>query len=223
MQIRPAAPADVPDLVRIKSAVWPDQAVNIAQLEAVLQLPEHIVLVASTEGEALGYLDCFLTTSVDGVRRWEMDEIAVLPAAQGRGIGRRLVANGLQSIYGGGATYSRALIQVENIPSQRIFAHAGYRIEPATQMLLVAGPQDVDNTNLPQGLHLVPVSTLSYCGAWLEGEVTLAGLEAARQWINGNDCQLVGVLICSDDQSLLSDALLAGYEVVDSYNWWSTK
>jgi ribosomal protein S18 acetylase RimI-like enzyme len=58
-------------------------AEHILALEAD---PRQRAWVAEEDGQIVGFVSAFDTHSLDG-SRWEIDELAVLPAWQGRGIG----------------------------------------------------------------------------------------------------------------------------------------
>jgi GNAT superfamily N-acetyltransferase len=86
------------------------------------------VWVAEMEGGIVGFVSTFITHSLTG-DRWEIDELAVRPSAQGLGIGTALVGCALDETPP--ELPARAVIAMGNVASQRAFAKNGFfpRIE----------------------------------------------------------------------------------------------
>ena len=83
----------------------------------------------------MGYVSAFSTYS-QAAGRWEVDELAVHPQAQGRGIGTALVARALEV----GAQQidlceARALVAVDNLASRRVFLKNGFRAADTVHLL----------------------------------------------------------------------------------------
>ncbi|MBN1934791.1 MAG: GNAT family N-acetyltransferase [Anaerolineae bacterium] len=92
--------------------------------------PEYIIELASADQYiwvaddshgVVGFVSAFGTRSLAGPR-WEIDELAVHPSAQGRGIGTALVAAAVQNA----PLPARAIVARGNIASQRAFVKNGF-------------------------------------------------------------------------------------------------
>ncbi len=218
--IRRAKPDDVPALAAIKAACWPAERVAVEHLARALSAADRVTLVAEDNSAIVGFVDGFLTQAADGTRRWELDLLAVHPAAQGRGLGRALitacVAAGARFL----PAYSRALIRLENIASQRAFAAAAFA--PAgTRCRLMINTAGVDGrVEPPPDAHLVPVMTLTYRGVWLEGRRTAGAFAAARDMRARHGWDVAGSVIPLTEEEALLAASEAGYVAAGDYVWW---
>ena len=106
--------------------VWPDSDVNVKRIENVLDDPVHSTIVAVLDGDLAGFVDGFMTTSVNGIRRWEVDLLAVRPDYQRRGIASVLVQASTNEGRARGAAVARGLVAVNNVGSQKSFSHCGF-------------------------------------------------------------------------------------------------
>jgi GNAT superfamily N-acetyltransferase len=218
--IRPAGAGDVMGLIAVKAAVWPQEKTLPEYVIALLDQPERITLVAEVAGVVAGFVDGFLTLSNIGVRRWEVDLLAVQPNYQGRGIATDLVAASTQAGWEMGASLARALIAVENIASQRTFAHCGYVLDPTLRGIWVASQGDGQAVSVPEKLHLIPVHTLNYRGVWLEGQLTPAGFAAANTVRTRYGWDVSGAVIALADTAIIQAATAADYGLVGHYQFW---
>src|SRR5687768_8493449 len=89
--IRPATPDDAPTIARLKQEVWPDDTADPVEIASAIQHPDHASHIAFIEKEPAGFIDGFTTTAANGVLRWEVDMLAVIPACRGQGIGTQLI------------------------------------------------------------------------------------------------------------------------------------
>jgi ribosomal protein S18 acetylase RimI-like enzyme len=107
--------------------------------------PEQIVALEADAGQyawvaldgerVVGYVSAFVTQSLDA-GRWEVDELAVHPEAQGRGIGTALVERALEfGAQQAGLREARALVAVDNLASQRVFAKNGFQVVDTVDLL----------------------------------------------------------------------------------------
>jgi dTDP-4-amino-4,6-dideoxy-D-galactose acyltransferase len=134
---RLAKPSDVPDLRAIAAASHTlsrffndgrfDRA-RCAELYATwIEKSCHgwaqAVWVAEVEARAAGYLTCHLR---DG-GRGEIGLVAVGAAAQGKGLGRELVARGLAWFREQGCARVSVVTQGANVDAQRLYQAAGFR------------------------------------------------------------------------------------------------
>jgi GNAT superfamily N-acetyltransferase len=176
--------------------------------------PSHSTHVAVREGTVVGFVDGFVTRAGDGATRWEVDLLAVDPCAQGRGLGRGLVAANIAAGSTRNVAYARALIRTGNIGSERAFAACGFAPDPFESELWVAG--DLMTAGEPVGLHVVPVRTFRYSGTWLEA-VSASGLRALRP---DTGRHTVGSVIPLADGDVLRAAIDAGLQPVGRFRFW---
>jgi GNAT superfamily N-acetyltransferase len=98
--------------------------------------PEQYAWVAVDEGRVAGFVSAFPTHSL-AASRWEVDELAVHPAMQGKGLGTALVARAVeQGARVGGLSETRALVAANNVASRSVFMKNGYRSRADVDLLL---------------------------------------------------------------------------------------
>ncbi|NPV75210.1 MAG: GNAT family N-acetyltransferase [Anaerolineae bacterium] len=219
LTIRPAQAEDAALILGAYRPVWPEEVVDQAQIQAALQDPSHATVIALWGGKAVGFADGFLTVSPDGVRRWEFDLLGIIPEWRGQGIAGQLIQTNLAQATAFHPQFARALIRLENIASQRVFASAGFLEQPAVYYLYVARLPVKSHFAAPLGATLVPVQTFAYNGFWLEGYLTEEALWAARAALTETG-DLAGVLIHAKRASDRRAAVASGYDLVGAYRWW---
>jgi GNAT superfamily N-acetyltransferase len=147
---------------------------------------DHAVYVAVDDDQVVGFVSGFNTTSVEGVLRWEVDLLAVKPGFQGQGIGRQLINTSYETGRRSGAALARALIGEQNAASQRAFVSNGFiASEPMALYIWYPQPQETMISRFNVVTDALPgvitVSTLTYRGLWLEGELTEPMILTAKQ------------------------------------------
>ena len=218
--VRRAVPDDAPGIAAVKAAAWPGEASQAASIAAVIRQPGHATLVAVENGRVLGFVDGFLTHALAGVRRWEVDLLAVHPDHRRRGIGRALVTACTDAGRTAGAARARALIQLDNVGSQNTFARCGYQVNEAVCRLFVCTDGGASGPPPPLDAHFIPVVTLNYRGLWIEGKLSAAGFEAARAARARFGLDLVGAAIPLAEAEALRAAQRARFRAVGDYQWW---
>ncbi len=218
--VRWAVPDDALGIAAVKAAAWPGEASEAAHIAAVIRQPGRATLVAIENGRVLGFVDGFLTSALAGVRRWEVDLLAVHPDHRRRGIGRALVTVCTDAGRAAGAALARALIQLDNVGSQNTFARCGYQVNGAVCRLFVSTSGGASGPTPPPDAHLIPVVTLNYRGLWIEGKLSAAGFEAARAVRARFGLNLVGAAIPLAEIEALRAAHGAGFRAVGDYQWW---
>lgn len=223
MHIRPAQTDDVQGIRRVRERVWPDDPVEQNRIDAVLRDSDHCTSVAESEDGIVGFIDGFMTTSATGIRRWEVDLVAVHPACRGQGIASQLVENSTRAGLERGAALARALIQIDNTASQRAFEKNAYITDGAIHHLYVTSAGYTgEAVPVPPGMHAVAVSTLNYGGIWLEDCWTADAFRAARALMAQHECDLAGTVIPALNVDAGRAAQAAGYELIAQYHWWYT-
>ncbi|MEO8029355.1 MAG: ribosomal protein S18-alanine N-acetyltransferase [Gemmatimonadota bacterium] len=120
--IRPASSADIADLVRIERACFSDPW-SAQGFQEVLSARGSLGLIAQDETDAVaGYL---LARSV--LDECEILNLAVLPEARRKGIGRRILERALAEIRAGGVTRIYLEVRPSNQPAQSLYADFGFR------------------------------------------------------------------------------------------------
>jgi len=220
--IRTAKITDVVDILRVIGAVWPDNEITTKRVEGVLSDPTHSTMVFEVEKQVVGFVDGFWTTSDEGIKRWELDLLAVHPKFQRRGIASALVTANTEVGQSKGAAIARGLVAVDNVGSQKAFAKSGYETDGVVCELMISsdGKQVSDMTDSDLGTTIIPVQTMNYTGLWVEGKRSKAGLRQAIGQVLNSDNDLAGAVIPSDESHVIDDALSLGYEKVGRYQWW---
>lgn len=119
--IREAGFADLPALVELEVGSFDDPWTG-GLLKAELDQPTSLALLATAEsGAALGY--AAFRRAVDDA---EMVRIAVAPQARRRGIGRRLVQEGVERLRRAGARRCFLEVRQGNEPARRLYAALGF-------------------------------------------------------------------------------------------------
>jgi ribosomal protein S18 acetylase RimI-like enzyme len=122
-------------MIEIDRATFADCPYTAEQVVALESDAEQYAWVACDGDRVVGYVSAFATHSL-AAGRWEVDELAVHPEAQGRGIGTALVARALEVGAGqAGLHEARALVAVDNLASQRVFLKNGFRAVNTVDLL----------------------------------------------------------------------------------------
>jgi ribosomal protein S18 acetylase RimI-like enzyme len=137
---------DARAIVAVDRATFADCPYTAEHIVALESRPEQYAWVAEEEGRILGFVSAFATHSL-AASRWEVDELAVHPAAQGRGVGTALVARAIRE--GMRQTgldetgrdemrliETRALVAADNGASHRVFVKNGFSPVAAVDLLL---------------------------------------------------------------------------------------
>ena len=224
--IRRALLSDAPQIAAVKTRVWSQEETTEAQIQQALRQPGHAAFVAAAgdkgnDDEVVGFIDSFPTVGAGGVLRWEVDLLAVDAAWQGQGIGRELITAATSAGAQAGAALARALIQTENIPSQRAFRRCQYTPEAPVYQLMISTAAPADTAPLLlDDAQVINVTTMNYSGLWLEGARTASHLRAAQAEQARRGAALVGALLPVQDPALLEAAARCGYQPVAQFQWW---
>ncbi len=113
--IRPMAERDLEAVLAIEhlspaAAHWTQ-----AQYTAALGRSERLALAAEEEGTILGFLVAFT-----GTPEWELENVAVLPSARKRGVGRALVEALIRAAHAAEASEIRQEIRASNHAAQAL-------------------------------------------------------------------------------------------------------
>lgn len=228
IEIHQAMPTDAPHILNIQQAVWPTDGADgqaVSRIAEVVAQPDHATHLAFWGDTPAGFVDGFMTHTPEGLPRWEVDLLAVHPSFRAKGIAAKLVMLSAETGYGRGAKFARGLVEIENIGSQRTFAHCGFRLEPEACALYVSDEIILKNVpTKPRPLPLNPscigVRTLNYDGVWVENDITPVTLLAAIALQSQESYQLTGAVIPLADKDAIKAAELTGFTLVGHYQWW---
>ena len=138
MQIRPfdGTIRDALGIIEVDRATFGDCHYTPEYILALEQDPQQRAWVAYEGGQAVGFVSAFPTHSL-AASRWEIDELAVSPTYQGRGIGTALVGQALaEGMARSDLSQARALVATDNLSSQRVFAKNGHAPSGTVHLLL---------------------------------------------------------------------------------------
>lgn len=217
VDIREMQPDDAAAVAAVIAAVWPDEAPAPERIAAAAVHADHRAWVALDSGRVVGFLDGFTTRSQDGVRRWELDLIAVHPDARGRGAAYGLVSAALKAV--ADVDLIRALVRVDNTPMQRVLAQTGFAIADGGPHVLMVADADA-GAGGAEGESLLEVFTLTYSGVWVEGVQDWPRLIAAREQAARRGLDVAGAVIPANAAAARNAAQAAGYARIGEYDWW---
>jgi N-acetylglutamate synthase-like GNAT family acetyltransferase len=126
---------DAQGIIEVDRETFGDCTYAAEYILSLLSNPCQRAWVAVEDSQVIGFVSCFPTSSL-AADRWEVDELAVRPAYQGRGIGTRLVARAMQAESAPGTEEARALVAKHNIASQRAFEKNGFAAIKDVDLLL---------------------------------------------------------------------------------------
>jgi len=127
---------DARGILRVDSATFDSCPYGPDDLVALEADPNQYAWVAREDGDVVGFVSAFPTHSLRA-DRWEVDELAVDPRAQGRGLGTALVARAVtEGTRRGGCGLAQAVVSTSNPASQRAFARNGFRQAAGVDLLL---------------------------------------------------------------------------------------
>lgn len=222
---------DAQVITQVMEQCFPESHTDHRQLESALPHgSDRAVTLALKDGETVGFVAGFTTTSPEGVQRWEIDLLAVRPAHQGQGIGRQLINASVELGRRSGSALARALIQEKNAASQRAFVNQGfiasepmamYRWEPVTDETTIA------RFNVIPDPHpsIIPVSTLTYRGLWLEGDLTEKIIQTAKQRVFNfkEPFNAVGTIVPRRQTDTIQLLEHCHFSEVNTYRFWQKR
>jgi len=227
-EIRRAVSEDVAGIAMIVQDVW-QQEIDLEVCRGQLEDSSGAIWVAAEAGAIVGFVSAFLTVDQAGLRRWEVDLLAVRQTSRGYGLGQKLVAATWGDAQRHQARLARAAVRVANFASQGTFKPSGYVTDGRVHKLLIWSPEAcTDQISWPQQVTCLPVDTLTYCGLWLEG-LTSPGvshdsqrraLKAARALSAQQGRLNIGALIPGEEEFRLSDDLRTIAADHGEYHWW---
>lgn len=212
--IRPAVLDDAPQISNIIKLAFGDDT-TISQVENCI-LKGNSSLVAESDGQILGFVDGFLTLSIKEEKRRELDLLAVHPDCQGQGIGTKLITH--YTNLNISADFIRALIAVGNIRMEKAMSRMEYQPEEDVLALYVSSAKASKKSNATSR-ELIPVTTFTYNGTWLEGEVTQQKIDAGLS-LKQDEQDIVGVVVPVADIAKVGLLQANNFTLIKLYRYW---
>lgn len=224
---------DSKGIATLLDSVWPDEQHSLNNITASLSADGHKAFVAvdSEKSELIvGLIDNFLTVTPAGLRRWELDLLAVHPDYRGQGVGKKLVETSTQAAYEIKADLVRALVRVNNTPCHRTLAGCNYKEDEHVRILYVCSESSGPVRRLPSNVDMMPVQTCTYRGHWLEGDADPLEAMSAAIGLPSQDLLSRGTAVNIDTPGLVGVLLPArfydglnvpSFQVVGHYQWWN--
>ena len=187
-------------------------------------LSEGRALVATAGESVLGFADAFITTDATGICRLELDLLAVAPGAERNGIGSALVAQSMASAAPARPSLVRALVRTTNLGMQRLCQRAGFQRSASAFALYIAASLPASAyQKADHGARVIPVSTLTYAGVWLEGSLNQAAINLASAMLSRTEAQLAGAVVplCDSKTAALLD--FNRFTPTGHYYWWTRR
>lgn len=140
-----ATAADLPGLCDLLEVLFsqeaefkPDRAAQERGLMMILESPQvgHI-LAARQEGRVVGMVSLLYTVSTAlGGRVALLEDLVVLPALRGQGLGARLLAQALELAQGQGCLRITLLTDADNFAAHKFYARQGFGPSPMVPLRL---------------------------------------------------------------------------------------
>jgi GNAT superfamily N-acetyltransferase len=222
IRVRQANLKDIDAIAVIKQLVWPEDTVDKVLIARVIAHPDHVILIAWSGNNPVGFADGFMTNAADGTRRWEVDLLAVHPSYRRCGIGRGLVAASTKAGIDAGCGSARALIGIDNLASQRTFAACQYQMQAIPCVLYVTAGVSEPLTRMHHSAaaHFVPVLTLNYEGIWIEGAVDKNTLRNAQSICHARGYHVAGVIVPETEDRVIHAAEVMRFAYIGRYHLW---
>lgn len=121
LHLRPACPADLPDLVALERAAFEHDPWTDTMLRGELDADGAFQIVASTDGRIPGYV-AFRCAADEA----EMLRVAVHPEARRRGLARRLVTEGFEELRRRTVHHCFLEVRPHNVAARALYERLGF-------------------------------------------------------------------------------------------------
>ena len=214
--MRQGTQADAPEIARLIKTLWSDDNPDPAWIARVSLESNHVTLLElADDGRLIGFVDGFTTVARDGILRWEIDLLGVHPDQRGRGIAQNLVRASVKAGQQAGASITRALVRIDNRAAQTTFERCGFTTDETIRHLYISDHDLNDRAPVPPAAHLISVSTLTYSGIWVEGDLLPEALRAAQAIRTRYRWDVAGVILA--EESFAHEQ--THYHLVGRFRW----
>jgi|GEM_PF-947613 len=192
--IRPATIDDATAIAKIIHMAF-DEEVDQDRVINQIMISNTIIDVAVCEGQVVGFVENFVTRSIDNQLRLELDLLAVHPDFHGQGVGRKLIVWSVEFARALTVHQIRALIATTNSSMRHLCADIGMaKDEYESGLFTWSCDEKAFNIIADITSHLIRVNTLTYDGIWLEGMLSQSAIENAQNMTIRQTLDVVGVV-----------------------------
>lgn len=213
--IRQAQAEDAPRIAEIIQLAF-DETTSVSQIQKSLNAGNRCY-VAELNNQIVGFVEGFITYSAEGERRNELDLLAVHPDYHGQGIGTKIIDYYTHANYP--ADFIRALIAVGNIRMEKALTRLGYQVSSDVCGLYVSSATTQETSKTPQDSHLIPITTFTYDGIWLEGQITQQAINSAMSLKNHKD-DVIGAVVPLAHTDTIKRLQSADFNLITHYRRW---
>ncbi|MBN2433028.1 MAG: GNAT family N-acetyltransferase/peptidase C39 family protein [Acidobacteria bacterium] len=122
--LRPAAPADIPELIRLEYACFDSDRLTARRFHHLITRGHAACLVLDGGTHLAGYILLLFRSGISLARLYS---VAVDPRHQGRGLSRRLMTAGEEEARRRECAYIRLEVRPDNTPAIALYKKLGYR------------------------------------------------------------------------------------------------
>ncbi len=212
--IRPTTIDDAPQIAEIIHLAFGEKSA-VSQISSCVK-NGNTSFVAEKAGQVVGFVDGFATLSAEEEKRRELDLLAVHPDCQGQGIGTKLIE--CYTNLDIPADYIRSLIAVGNTRMEKALTRYGYSPQNDICALYVSTAIVAEKTIAPPR-HFVPVSTYTYNGIWLEGEITQQMIDAGLS-VKLDEQDTLGAVVPVMDLDAVGLLQSNNFTLIKLYRYW---
>jgi len=216
VSIRHATVQDAPSIAEIIKLAFEEDA-SIPQIETCISKLDFHTCVADSDSKVIGFVFGFPTISIDGEKRIELDLQAVHPDYHGQGAGKKLINHFTQNVTD--TDFIRVLVAAGNTRMEKALTRHGYSTDDILCGLYVSS-ESVEKSGIPENSHPIPVTTMTYNGIWLEGNVTGVTISAAFKQRQSDD-DIVGAVVAEQDTSAIEALYSSGFTFINHYRRWT--
>lgn len=225
--IRQASPNDIYGIAPLLEDVFEGVKIDRDYCRDLIAQEKQFVYIATEDEKVVGTVASFPTYAGGGVKRWEVDLLAVQETYWGKGIAGQLLDATWQDAAQQHVKFARGLVRVDNTNARRAFEKAGYTSSGQVYDMIIWQPHASDAEVPSRGLvHVQPVETLIYRGLWLENldaqmlsdDERQAVIKGARAQAARENRAHTSALIPRDKP--LTAAVRGDGEIMGQYQWW---
>lgn len=194
-------------------------ACDASRIAETINSQDHLTLVSAIDSQVVGVVFGFSTIAQNGTKRAELDLLGVDHEFSGRGLGKKLIRAFTEQSQQWNVALVRALVRADNVPMHHTIGKCGYTCDETICELHVLNCDFHETAPVPESAHLLPVSTLTYSGVWLEGTISKHSIEAAKSHYH-TAYDVMGAVIPQDNIAALQVMQHHQSTRIGAYQWW---